>query len=90
MIDRRTSDHGEVTIGMLGSRVRFEEKLLLAALKARDVGFEQIDARSVAAAMARQGRRIPAWSEQVRRYENKASRAGWVERLRDWLLEDGG
>jgi len=58
-----------------------------------------IDAQSVAAARARRERRIPAWSESTpfaktsgpaaRCFENKPSRAGWVERLRDWLLDGG-
>lgn len=53
---------------------------------------EPIDARSVAAAQARQGRHITAWSERPTsnaiRFENKPSRSGWMERLRSWLLDE--
>ena len=77
--------HGTLSCLVRGGQARWAEYAATAA----GVAFvsKPIDARSVAAAMARQGRRIPAWSEQVRRYENKASRAGWVERLRGLLEE---
>jgi [lysine-biosynthesis-protein LysW]--L-2-aminoadipate ligase len=48
MTKRREDEHGEVTIGVLSSRVRVEEKLLFAAFEERRVAFERIDSRSVA------------------------------------------
>jgi [lysine-biosynthesis-protein LysW]--L-2-aminoadipate ligase len=46
--DRREDRHGEATIGILGSRIRLEEKLLLEALRERGVRFERIDSRQLA------------------------------------------
>ena len=40
------SDH-RVKIGLLCSRVRVEEKMLLATLRARDVAFDRIDPRKL-------------------------------------------
>ena len=50
---------------------------------------EPIDTKSALAALARRERRIPAWSESAasRCFENKPSRAGWVERLRGLVEE---
>jgi [lysine-biosynthesis-protein LysW]--L-2-aminoadipate ligase len=44
-----------VTIGILGSRIRVEEKLLLGALRERGVGFERLDSRQLAFEMSRNG-----------------------------------
>jgi [lysine-biosynthesis-protein LysW]--L-2-aminoadipate ligase len=52
-MSRRQNDGGEVTIGVLSSRVRVEEKLLLEALGERDVSFERIDSRRVAFELGR-------------------------------------
>ena len=53
--DRREDRHGEVTIGILGSRIRLEEKLLLEALRQRGVSFERIDSRKLAFELSRNG-----------------------------------
>lgn len=47
-MNRRQNEHGEVTVGILSSRVRVEEKLLFEALEERGVTFERIDSRRVA------------------------------------------
>ncbi|MEA3375933.1 MAG: lysine biosynthesis protein LysX [Chloroflexota bacterium] len=46
-MNRRQDDHGEVTVGVLSSRVRVEEKLLFEALEERDVTFERVDSRKL-------------------------------------------
>lgn len=48
VVNRRQTADGEVTIGILGSRVRVEEKLLFEALRQRGVTFERVDSRKVA------------------------------------------
>lgn len=68
-----------------GSQAEWAEYLLTAA--GLVIMSEPINAKSAAAARARQGLRIPAWSERARRFENKPSRAGWVERLRGLFEE---
>jgi len=45
--------HGEVTVGILGSRVRVEEKLLFHALEERGVAYERVDSRRVAFELGR-------------------------------------
>jgi [lysine-biosynthesis-protein LysW]--L-2-aminoadipate ligase len=52
---RRQEKHGEVTVGILGSRIRVEEKLLLAALRERGVSFERIDSRRLAFELSKNG-----------------------------------
>jgi [lysine-biosynthesis-protein LysW]--L-2-aminoadipate ligase len=44
----RKKPDGEVTVGILSSRVRIEEKLLFETLEARKLTFERIDSRGVA------------------------------------------
>jgi [lysine-biosynthesis-protein LysW]--L-2-aminoadipate ligase len=44
-----------VTIGILGSRIRVEEKLLLRALRERGVSFERIDSRKLAVELSNSG-----------------------------------
>jgi [lysine-biosynthesis-protein LysW]--L-2-aminoadipate ligase len=48
MIRRGERKHGEVTVGVVSSRVRVEEKLLFQALEKREVTFERIESRRVA------------------------------------------
>jgi [lysine-biosynthesis-protein LysW]--L-2-aminoadipate ligase len=52
---RRQEKHGEVTVGILGSRIRVEEKLLLEALRERGVSFERIDSRRLAFELSKNG-----------------------------------
>jgi [lysine-biosynthesis-protein LysW]--L-2-aminoadipate ligase len=52
---RRQERHGEVTVGILGSRIRVEEKLLLEALRERGVSFERIDSRRLAFELSKNG-----------------------------------
>jgi [lysine-biosynthesis-protein LysW]--L-2-aminoadipate ligase len=52
---RRQERHGEVTVGILGSRIRVEEKLLLEALRERRVSFERIDSRQLAFELSKNG-----------------------------------
>lgn len=48
---RRQIQNGEVNVGVIYSRIRVEEKLLLQALKKRNVSFQRIDSREFALAL---------------------------------------
>lgn len=48
---RRQTQNGEVKVGILCSRIRVEEKLLLQALQDRNVSFQRIDSREFALAL---------------------------------------
>jgi [lysine-biosynthesis-protein LysW]--L-2-aminoadipate ligase len=54
-MNRRQNEHGEVTVGILSSRVRVEEKLLFEALEERGVTFERVDSRKLALELSRNG-----------------------------------
>ena len=48
---RRHTQNGEVKVGVLCSRIRVEEKLLIQALQERNVSFQSIDSRDFALAL---------------------------------------
>lgn len=54
-MNRRQKANGEVTIGILSSRVRVEEKLLFEALRERGVEYERIDSRELAFELSNDG-----------------------------------
>ena len=57
--------HNTVRIGLLCSRVRVEEKMLLAALRARDVAFDRIDPRKLIVDLQGAGRARVAWTSTM-------------------------
>ena len=91
----REHPHGTLSCLVHRAQAEWAEYLLTAA--GLVIVSEPIDAKSALAALARRERRIPAWSERTSvgalkftsAMTAKPSRAGWLERLRDWLLDGG-
>jgi len=89
-------EHGTLSCLVHNGQARWAEYALEAVGTIPWVS-KPIDTQSVAAALARRERRIPAWSERTSVGTLKftspmtaqPSRAGWVERLRSWLLDGG-
>lgn len=86
--------HGTLSLLVHERQARWAE-YVLSAFGIQFVS-EPVDARSMAAATARQGRRIPAWSERSRavdsaiRFQSRESESRTVvERLKSWLFEGG-
>ncbi len=65
-VARRKTADGEVTVGILSSRIRVEEKLFFEALSSRDVTFKKIDARKVALSIGKNGQQDGELSSSLR------------------------
>lgn len=90
----REHPHGLLSCLIRDEQVRWAE--YVATAFGVPVTSAPVDAKSVAAALARQGRRIPAWAERSRaidgaiRLQSRESESRTVvERLKDWLFEGG-
>lgn len=57
---RRQTQNGEVNVGVICSRIRVEEKLLLQALQERNVSFQRIDSREFALVLGQGEESYPA------------------------------
>jgi len=90
-------EHPHGTLSCLVHRAQAEWAEYLLTSYGLIIVSEPVDAKSALAALARRERRIPSWSERASVGTLKftspmtaqPSRAGWVERLRDWLLDGG-
>ena len=92
-----SKEHPHGTLSCLVHRAQAEWAEYLLTSYGLIIVSEPVDAKSALAALARRERRIPSWSERASVGTLKftspmtaqPSRAGWVERLRDWLLDGG-